>query len=228
MIENDSKWEQFHPSDDVEVEYENDHDSDLEPFNEDLLETFNLGPDPESGIAQVEVSIDPIFEKVKEAAAALKGILIRMNLSGRINATIKKDTIYLEIKSSEPGLIIGHRGQNLDALQHLVNRIVNNSNNEIVPITVDADDYRDRRFQQLTQMVSSAVDEVSATGKTVLTEPLTPSERRLFHMTAGDIGGVRTISFGSGFFQPIKVFGSPDFFDKLDSSCQDIVHHYHD
>jgi predicted RNA-binding protein Jag len=164
-----------------------------------------VGPDPETGEPRVEIVWDMLIARADEASKYLKGILLHMRLSGSISVTIQQGTIILNIQGAEPGLVIGHRGQNLDALQHLVNRMANNNAEDMIPITVDSDDYRHRRHQQLERMVHTIGREVSATGESIITEPLTPSERRVFHIAATRINGIRTSSFGDGFFQPIKV-----------------------
>jgi len=163
-------------------------------------------PDPDTGAPRVEIVVDPTITRAFDASEYLKGVLLHMKLSGRIEVNVNHGSIHLEILGAEPGLVIGHRGQNLDALQHLVNRMVNKDSDNLVPITVDADNYRIRRHQQLERMVKSVSREVLDGGKAIITDPMTPSERRLFHIAANRIRGIRTTSFGSGFFQPIKVF----------------------
>jgi len=178
-------------------------------INGDLYEpqeSLVLNADPATGKPRVEILVDPTINRAFDASDYLKGVLLRMNLSGRIEVTIRNESIHLEILGAEPGLVIGHRGQNLDALQHLVNRMVNKDSDNLVPITVDADNYRIRRHQQLERMVKNVSRDVLDIGKPIITDPMTPSERRLFHIAANKIRGVRTASFGSGFFQPIKIF----------------------
>ncbi|HPQ42391.1 MAG TPA: KH domain-containing protein, partial [bacterium] len=84
-----------------------------------------LNPDPETGEPRVEIIVDPTITRAFDASNYLKGVLLRMKLSGRIEVHVNHGAIHLEILGAEPGLVIGHRGQNLDALQHLVNRMVN-------------------------------------------------------------------------------------------------------
>ncbi len=183
----------------------------LGPTNDELEGEFSsesdiLEPDPDTGEPRVEILIDPTLEKAYQASEYLKGVLLNMGLSGRIATTIRLGSVYLEILGAEPGLVIGHRGQNLDALQHLVNRMVNRTTDNLIPVTVDSDNYRDRRHQQLEKMVNSYCHEVLDNGRSEITDPMTPSERRLFHIAANRFKGIKTISFGSGFFQPIKVY----------------------
>ena len=165
-----------------------------------------LGADPVTGEPRIEILVDQTINRAFSASESLKGVLLRMGLSGRIAVNIRHGSIHLEILGAEPGLVIGHRGQNLDALQHLINRMVNKDSDDLVPVTVDADNYRIRRHQQLEKLVRSVSREVLDSGKTIITDPMTPSERRLFHIAANKVRGVRTTSFGNGFFQPIKVF----------------------
>lgn len=191
-----------------EYEYAEDYDEfgDIDGSLYEAPENRPLNPDPETGEPRVEIIIDPTISRAFDASNYLKGVLLRMKLSGRIEVNVNHGAIHLEILGAEPGLVIGHRGQNLDALQHLVNRMVNKDSNNLVPITVDADNYRIRRHQQLERMVKSVSREVLDSGRAIITDPMTPSERRLFHIAANRVRGIRTTSFGSGFFQPIKVF----------------------
>lgn len=183
-----------------------DEYSDIEGDLYEVEDSQTLDPDPDTGDPRVEVLIDPTINRAFDASEYLKGVLLRMSLSGRIEVSVQHGSVHLEILGAEPGLVIGHRGQNLDALQHLVNRMVNRDSDNLVPVTVDADNYRVRRHQQLERIVKTVSRDVLDTGKSIITDPMTPSERRLFHIAANKIRGIRTASFGSGFFQPIKVF----------------------
>ncbi len=185
--------------------------SEFEPVDGSVYEAAELpvlGADPVTGEPRIEILVDQTINRAFSASEYLKGILLRMRLSGRIAVNVRHSSVHLEILGAEPGLVIGHRGQNLDALQHLINRMVNKDSDDLVPVTVDADNYRVRRHQQLEKLVRSVSREVLDSGKTIITDPMTPSERRLFHIAANKVRGVRTTSFGNGFFQPIKVFPS--------------------
>jgi spoIIIJ-associated protein len=215
-IDNDNKRpldsQKKKPFDEYSFDDPNDgarYDDDVYPIDGalyDSVENQVPGADPVTGEPCIEILIDQTITRAFSASEYLKGILIRMGLSGRIAVTVRHGSVHLEILGAEPGLVIGHRGQNLDALQHLVNRMVNNDTEDLVPVTVDADNYRGRRLQQLEKLVRSLSRDVIDSGKTIVTDPMTPSERRLFHMSANKVRGIRTTSFGSGFFQPIKVY----------------------
>ncbi len=203
--ENIEEFEEY-SADEEELHAEaEDLDGAYDEFGGDEYPEDILGPDPETDEPRIEIIVDPLISKAYAASEFLRGVMLRMGLSGRIATTIRHGAIYLEITGAEPGLVIGHRGQNLDALQHLVNRMVNKQSQDIVSVTVDSDEYRSRRHNQLEQMVRTIANEVMGNGVPVVTEPLTPSERRLFHIAADQLKGVHTESFGSGFFQPIKV-----------------------
>lgn len=201
MMFNEYSSEEYDDSDDFNSDYESPDGS--------LYESYDIAvpkADPVTGEPTIEILIDQTISRAFSASEYLKGVLLRMGLSGRIAVTVRHGSVHLEILGAEPGLVIGHRGQNLDALQHLINRMVNRDSDNLVPVTVDADNYRGRRLQQLEKLVRTVSREVLDSGKTIVTDPMTPSERRLFHIAANKVNGVRTTSFGSGFFQPIKVF----------------------
>lgn len=207
--QDDDDIEEFEEySEDADELYE-ETDADHIPYedytNPDEFDVDILGPDPDTNEPRIEIIVDPVISKAFSASEFLRGVMLRMGLSGRIATTIRQGAIYLEITGAEPGLVIGHRGQNLDALQHLVNRMVNKQSENIVSVTVDSDEYRSRRHNQLEQMVRSIANDVMRDGSSIITEPLTPSERRLFHIAADELKGIHTESFGNGFFQPIRV-----------------------
>ncbi len=214
-------------------------DDDLYSVEGDLYESYNgqiPTANPVTGEPCIEILVVQTINRAFSASEYLKGILLRMRLSGRIAVTVRHGSVHLEISGAEPGLVIGHRGQNLDALQHLVNRMVNKDSEDLVPVTVDADNYRGRRLQQLEKLVRSLSREVIDTGKTIITDPMTPSERRLFHMSANKVRGIRTTSFGNGFFQPVKIYpahlsGHSFYMSSKDSSPDNFsgsVHEYGD
>jgi spoIIIJ-associated protein len=176
----------------------------------------------------VELIIDPLVEKTRLAGEYLRGILMHMGLEARIIVEIKGRSIHIDIEGAEPGLVIGHRGQNLDALQHLVNRLINPGSDDMIPVTVDSDDYRKRRSNQLEHMVRQITKDVLSSGEEIVTDPMTPSERRLFHIAASHIRGIRTESFGNGFFQPIRVYPARESRNGNRRYTQDRNRHFED
>ncbi|MEA2334333.1 MAG: spoIIIJ-associated protein [Solirubrobacteraceae bacterium] len=100
------------------------------------------------------------------------------------------------IKGEDVGLFIGRRGQTIDAVQHLAQRIVFPEGPSTVRVEIDADGYRERRAELLRQDADDAAEEALRDARPVELEPMPPSERRIVHEYLRERGGVETHSEG--------------------------------
>jgi spoIIIJ-associated protein len=100
------------------------------------------------------------------------------------------------LKGREVGLFIGRRGQTIDAVQHLAQRIVFPEGPSPVRVVIDADGYRERRTELLQADADDAVEEALRSGQPVELDPMPPAERRIVHEYLRDRGGVETYSEG--------------------------------
>jgi spoIIIJ-associated protein len=100
------------------------------------------------------------------------------------------------IKGEDVGLFIGRRGQTIDAVQHLAQRIVFPEGPSAVRVEIDADGYRERRAKLLRDDADDAAEEALRDGHAVELEPMPPSERRIVHEHLRERGGVETHSEG--------------------------------
>ena len=104
----------------------------------------------------------------------------------------------IDLTGEDSGLLIGRRGQTLQALQLLVNLIVRNALGEGVRVVLDVERYRERRENSLRDMASKVAARVVQTSRSVTLEPMTPADRRIVHTTLTDHPGVTTESTGEG------------------------------
>jgi spoIIIJ-associated protein len=100
------------------------------------------------------------------------------------------------LEGQDVGLFIGRRGQTIDAVQHLAQRIVFHDGPSPVRVVIDADGYRERRAQALRAEADDAADEVAQTGRTVELDAMPASERRVVHERLRDRDDVATHSEG--------------------------------
>ena len=103
----------------------------------------------------------------------------------------------IDLDGDDSGLLIGRRGQTLQALQFLVNLIVRKEF-EDVRVALDVERYRERRETSLRDMASKVADRVVQTSRSVTLEPMSPADRRIVHTTLTDHPGVTTESMGVG------------------------------
>lgn len=100
------------------------------------------------------------------------------------------------VEGEDVGLLIGRRGQTIDAVQHLAQRIVFRGSSPTARVVVDADGYRERRVRQLHEEADGAAEEVLREGSPVELDPMPASERRVVHEYLRDRGDVGTHSEG--------------------------------
>ena len=116
------------------------------------------------------------------------------------------DRIYLEITSDSAGMIIGKRGKTLEALQLLVNIIMNKGEEQWTKIILDIENYRDKREATLRELAGKVARKVKKTGKPQFLEPMNPFERRIIHMALQDDPHVETKSEGNGNMKRVRVY----------------------
>lgn len=115
-----------------------------------------------------------------------------------VDLRFREDVIVAELDGDRDdiGLIIGKRGQTLDAVQYLANAVVGSMCDPSIPIRIDAQDYRQRRSEQLEEIADQAVEDVTRSGRRVELEPMTSSERKVIHLYLKDHPDVETESSG--------------------------------
>ncbi|AET71003.1 putative RNA-binding protein [Desulfosporosinus orientis DSM 765] len=103
---------------------------------------------------------------------------------------------HVNIKGPELGILIGRRGDTLDALQYLTNLAVAKQMSERVRIVVDVEGYRLRREETLVRLAKRLSEKVKRTGTRIVLEPMNPHERRIIHTSLQDEARISTFSEG--------------------------------
>ena len=144
-------------------------------------------------------------DEVALAKKTLEDILSLIPMEAEVNAAIEDGKITLNIQGDKSGLLIGRKGKTLDAIQFIVNKIVNKSLSKKVQVVVDAENYRQRRRDALIQMALKLGDKAKRIGKPVTTNPLTPRERRIIHLALKDDAKLDTRSRGDGMLKKVLI-----------------------
>ena len=128
----------------------------------------------------------------------LKGLLERMDSDAVPHAARKdEDTIRVELVGKDLGMLIGRRGETLDAIQHLANYVMNHDNSKRVRISVDAENYRGKREESLQHLAKKMAAKVVKYRKNMTLEPMNAYERHVIHATLQDVPHVTTYSTGT-------------------------------
>jgi len=135
----------------------------------------------------------------------LGNILEQMGIDSQIESRISDGNIYLDIKTPNAGLLIGRRGRTLDAIQHLLNCIVNRSSLVKRRVIIDTEQYRERREEILVSLAHKLASRVKTTGQEVVVDPMNPQDRRIVHLALQDDKAVTTFSRGEGSFRSVVI-----------------------
>ena len=139
----------------------------------------NLVPDPDN-----------------EAAKFLADVVAKMGLTVQIEGFHNDECNYIEVKGDDSRVVIGKRGQTLDALQYLTNLVTNKGAEEYKRVIIDVEGYRSRREKTLEQLAVKLAKKVLTTGRSTRLEPMNPYERKVMHATLQNVEGVTTKSEG--------------------------------
>lgn len=142
-----------------------------------------------------------VSSKAKEI---LEGILRNMELDCEVAVNEDKAGIVLSVTGDGGGLLIGKRGQTLDALQYLVNKALYRSEGGRM-IIVDVEDYRRRREENLSLLALDLAKKVKKTRKSVSLSPMNSSGRRIIHLALQDDAEIVTRSSGEGEFKKVII-----------------------
>jgi spoIIIJ-associated protein len=123
---------------------------------------------------------------------------------------LKEDSerILLNIKGDGSGLLIGRKGQTLDALEYLVNKIVHKGAEDKKRIVVDTENYRSRREESLVNLAQRLAEKAKRMGRPVTISPMSAHDRRIIHLALQEDKALRTWSTGTGLYR--KIIISPE------------------
>ena len=117
----------------------------------------------------------------------------------------EEGALSINMEGSNMGILIGKRGQTLDSLQYLTNRVANKMQNGYVRVKLDTEDYRRRRKETLENLAKNIASKVKRTRKTVSLEPMNPYERRIIHSALQSDPAVSTHSEGEEPYRRVVV-----------------------
>jgi spoIIIJ-associated protein len=144
-------------------------------------------------------------EPTNDAEKFLLGLFSRMNMGVVIKSATEDGILKLDLSGRGMGVLIGRRGETLDALQYLTSLVVNNGKADYTKIMLDTEDYRKKREDTLKHLAARLADKVQKSGKRVVLEPMNPYERRILHATLQDYDNVYTYSEGEDPFRSVVV-----------------------
>lgn len=150
-------------------------------------------------------SEEEIDEVRKRVYAYLEGVFKAMEVDLKINDKYVDGTLNFEITGNSAGIIIGYRGETLEALQLLATNAGNKGRTEYVKIILDVENYRKKRVNALEELANRKAAVVVAKGRSITLEPMTPYERRIIHTTLQNHSKVKTSSTGEEPYRKVTI-----------------------
>ncbi|NLN64618.1 MAG: protein jag [Clostridiaceae bacterium] len=123
-------------------------------------------------------------------------ILDAMGLEEEMEIVMDGDILTVKLAAENIGIVIGRRGETLDALQYLLGLVVNKSSERFIRVTLDVGNYREKREETLIKLAKRLADKVTKNRKNMTLEPMNPYERRIIHATLQNYKSVETYSIG--------------------------------
>ncbi len=145
-------------------------------------------------------------KEITIAKEALENILALIPMEGvTVTGKIADGSINLNIEGDKTGLLIGRKGKTLDALQFIVNKIVNKTLEKRARVIIDSENYRLRRQEFLVQMALKMGDKAKKIKRPVATNLLNPHDRRIVHLALRDDSELGTKGKGEGILKKVVI-----------------------
>ena len=139
------------------------------------------------------------MDHIKIVTEVVEDLLQRLEIAGTVDVTTDETGAFrVRIETEETGLLIGHHGKTLESLQLILGIIISKKIERWVKVYVNVGDYREKREETLMHMAQRAADRALALGRPVELSRLSPSERRIIHLTLSGDERIETESVGDG------------------------------
>jgi len=160
-----------------------------------------LGIGAKPARVRISIKIDP----EKTAVDFIKEMALAMGIAINVKTSLDSKQLDVVVEGDDMGILIGKRGQTLDAMQYLVSLAVNKGHAPYITVVLDAENYRKRRKESLERLGISIARKVRSTKKAVTLEPMNTFERRIIHAVLQGEKGISTHSEGNEPYRNIVV-----------------------
>ncbi|NMA02698.1 MAG: protein jag [Clostridia bacterium] len=152
------------------------------------------------------VRVTEKYNVVDEAQKFLKKICSMMEIDPNINiVNNSEDNLEINLTGDNLGLLIGRRGDTLDALQFILNLVINKNCEKRIKIILDVENYRSKREETLFKLAKRLSEKAKKTGKKIVLEPMNPHERRIIHMSLQEDHRINTYSEGEEPYRKVVI-----------------------
>jgi spoIIIJ-associated protein len=141
----------------------------------------------------------------ERARSVLVDIVKYVGIDAVVEIRGEQGQIVLDLSGDTSGVLIGRRGQMLDALEYVLNRIALRDQSEATRIVIDSQNYRTRRRLSLEQMARRLAEQAKKRRRAVTLNPMSPRDRRIVHLVLQDDADLTTKSSGEGYYRKLLI-----------------------
>ena len=161
------------------------------------------------GTKDAVVEVKEVFDPVKKGKEFLETLLNKADINVGVEVLKEKSdaeqVVYNLTGEKELGLVIGHRGETLDAMQYLTSIYINKELEEYFRVLLDAEGYRDRRQETLERLAERLAAKAERKKRKVVLEPMPPHERRIIHIKLKENKNVKSYSEGKEPYRKVMI-----------------------
>ena len=153
-----------------------------------------------------EIAVDVPEAAMELGRATLQKMVDLITSDATVIAKSDEDRLLLRVEGGNSGVLIGRRGQTLEAMQFLTDKIINRYSESRVRLKVDIEGYMETRKENLRALAHKMADKAQKTGKPATINQMTAQDRRIVHLALKDDARVRTQSMGDGYYRRLVIF----------------------
>jgi len=159
---------------------------------------------PKAEVKAKEIKADNA--KVKMAVDYIKDMLQKMGLKDvNVDYTVNDGTLSVNLNGPGVGILIGRRGETLDAVQYLTGLVANKGGGDYLKVTVDSGNYREKRKATLEALAVKIANNAVKTGRSTTLEAMNPYERRIIHSAVQTVEGATSKSVGEDPYRKVVI-----------------------
>ena len=147
--------------------------------------------------AVIKVLYEAKEERTEQVENFLSGLFERMGVETDMEISENDGMINVALTGKSPGVLIGRRGETLDAIQHLTNYVVNRGSAGRIRVNLDTENYRQRRNETLESLAARTAGKVMKYRRNMTLDPMNAYERHIIHSALQDYENITTYSIGS-------------------------------
>ncbi len=176
------------------------------PAPEPASQTIEPAPEKETASPEPPPVVEVTQESIDLGLETLQKMADLITDDATVEAQAHRDHLTLKITGGNAGILIGRKGQTLDAMQFLTDKIINRKSEARVRVKVDVEGYIETRKSNLRHLALKMAEKAKKTGKPATINQMSAQDRRIVHLTLKDDNRVRTQSMGDGYYRRLVIF----------------------